>query len=241
VRWTDDSHDLRETLMPRVAFLSELSADEVRARMRSFADSYKRDWQRWIDTGLSAPLESPGSAEQFRNVLRRWQAVRSKTKGRVVRQCHAGVAEGELCMEELLREAAPFVQELGDFSLREAAMPTVRQERALGFLWDIFRALPSSGTANAVGITKAIKLVSLGRIGPALDTVVRKRLGIVEPRSGEEWITALRSISGDLAKFERRERMPLEALVEERWKPIAVGRAYDMLAGPAGRKPGKRC
>jgi hypothetical protein len=224
--------------MTRVAFLSELSPDEVRARMRSFADSYKRDWQQWIDIARSSALDSPAAAEQFRNVLRRWQAVRSKTKGRVVRHRHAAVGEGELCMEHLLAEAAVFVQELGNFSLREAATSTVRQERALGFLWEIFRALPSSGTANAVGITKAVKLVTLGRIGPALDTVVRKRLGIAEPRSAEEWIAALRSISADLTRFERRHRVHLEALVEDRWKPIAVGRAYDMVAGPTGRKHG---
>jgi hypothetical protein len=224
--------------MTRVAFLSELSPDDVRARMRAFADSYKDDWHEWMDVARSAPIDSPVSAEKFRNVLRAWQAVRSKTKGRVVRQCRAAVVEGELCMEQLLTEAAVFVHELGDFSLREAAKPTARQTRALGFLWEIFRALPSGGTANAVGITKAVKLVTLGTIGPALDTIVRQRLSIAEPRSSEQWITVLRSISADLATFERRHRVPLEALDEERWKPIAVGRAYDMVAGPTGRKPG---
>src|SRR6266571_4368825 len=106
--------------MTRVAFLAEMSPDEVRARMRTFADKYKRDWQQWIDVARSEPLGSQLSADQFRNVLRRWQAVRSKTRGRVVRRCRAAVAEGDLCMEDLLTEAAPFVQELGDFSLREA-------------------------------------------------------------------------------------------------------------------------
>lgn len=222
--------------MTRVAFLSELSVVEIRRRMRGFDDSYKRDWQQWINVAQSARLESPGPAEQFRNVLRRWQAVRSKTKGRVVRQCRAAVAAGDLCIDDLLTEASAFVHELGDFSLREAARPTAREERALRFLWDIFRDVPSSGTANAVGITKAVKLVTLGRIGPALDTVVRDNLSIAEPRSGEEWIAALRLISADLGKFERRHRVRLETLVEDRWKPIAVGRAYDMVAGPTGRK-----
>ena len=206
--------------------------------MRAFADSYKRDWQRWIEITQSAPLESAMSADQFRNVLRRWQAVRSKTKGRVVRKCHAAVDEGELCMEELLTEASVFVRELGDFSLREAATTTARQERALRFLWEIFRALPSSGTANAVGITKAVKLATAGRIGPALDRVVRQKLAIAEPRSGEEWTTVLRSISADLARFERRNGLRLEAFVEQRWRPVAVGRAFDMVAGPTGRKHG---
>ncbi len=106
-------------------------------------------------------------------------------------------------MDDLLAEAAPFVHELGAFSLREAAAPTARQEHALRFLWDIFRALPSRGAANAVGITKAVKLVTLGRIGPALDTVVRTNLRIQEPRSADEWIAALHFISLDLANSPR--------------------------------------
>jgi hypothetical protein len=225
-------------LIAPIVFLSELSADEVRDRMRTFAERYKRDWQKWMDTAGSTLLASPAVADQFRNVLRGWQAVRSKSKGRVVRHCRSTVGDGELCMEEMLAEAAVFVQELGDFSLREAAKPTAREERALRFLWEVFRDLPSSGTANAVGITKAVKLVTLGRIGPALDAVVRQRLGIAEPRSADEWIAALRAISTDLARFERRQRVSLETLVDDRWKPIAVGRAYDMVAGPTGRKHG---
>ncbi len=135
-------------------------------------------------------------------------------------------------MEELLTEAAPFVQELGSLSLREALETTARQERALSFLWDIFRALPNKGNANAVGITKAVKLITFGRIGPALDTVVRDRLDLAEPRSADEWIAVLRSISDDLARFEKEHRTRLETLVEEQWRPVAVGRAYDMAAGP---------
>jgi hypothetical protein len=167
-------------------------------------------------------------------VLQRWQAVRSRIKGRVVRRCRLGGGNVELFIDDLLKESRPFVEELGNFSLREASAPTSRQERALKFLWEIFRALPSSGTANAVGITKAVKLVTLGRIGPALDTVVRERLSISEPRSAEEWVATLRAISADLSRFERRHRLKLESLVEDEWQPIAVGRAYDMVAGPTG-------
>ena len=172
--------------MNRIAFLSAMTVEDVRVRMRAFSDSYKGDWRQWTAVAESMPLDSPASAAAFRNVLRSWQAVRSKTKGRVVRQCRAATPPAELCMEELLAEAAAYVQELGEFTLRDAAGPSSRQTRALKFLWEVFRALPTSGTANAVGITKAVKLVTLGRVGPALDTVVRDRLDVEEPRSGED-------------------------------------------------------
>jgi hypothetical protein len=222
--------------MTEIDFLSAMSVEDVRARMRAFSDSYKGDWRQWIAVAQSAPLDSPATATAFRDVLRSWQAVRSKTKGRVVRPCRAATPSGELCMEELLAEALAYVKELGDFTLRDAATPSSRQARALKFLWEVFRALPTSGTANAVGITKAVKLVTLGRVGPALDTVVRDRLNIEEPRSGEDWVAVLGGISGDLLTFEKRRRVSLEDLVDKKWRPVAVGRAYDMVAGPTGRK-----
>ena len=94
-----------------------------------------------------------------------------QTKGRVVRRVmrrslkgplHGGIAHGG----DPLRSGARRVL------TSEAAKPTPRQERALRLLWK-FSSVAYSGTANAVGITKAVKLVTLGRIGPALDTVVR--------------------------------------------------------------------
>ena len=77
--------------------------------------------------------------------------------------------------------------------------------------------------------------MTLGRVGPAIDSTVKDRLGIEAPSSGDEWIETLRAIAADLAKFERRYGVPLERLVEEQWRPVAVGRAYDMIAGPTER------
>ena len=220
--------------MSRINFLSLMTADAARHRMRDFDSRYKRQWQAWLRVGAEHPLVSEDSAQAFRRVLSAWQAVRSTTKGRVLRPLENDSAEGDPSMRDLLREAAPFVDELGQVTLREARRLTMGQRRALSFLWDIFRDLPTVGTANAVGITKAVKLVTLGRIGPALDKEVRRELRIGEPRSASEWIEALAGISDDLARFERATRTRLEQLVELRYRPIAVGRAYDMVAGPRG-------
>ena len=64
--------------------------------------------------------------------------------------------KGELCMEELLMEAGAFVQELGNFSLREATRPTVRQERALIFLWNIFRGFCPVAPRMPYGLRKPL-------------------------------------------------------------------------------------
>lgn len=220
------------SMAKQITFLARLTAEDVRRRMRAFPDSYKRHWQQWLRVAPFSALDAPMVAKEFRALLQRWQAVRSRTKGRVVRHCRASKNTEELCLDDLLRKATPFVRELDSFSLREANALNVGQERALKSLWDIFLTLPSIGTANAVGITKAVKLVTLGRVGPALDAVVRRNLGIDEPYSADEWLAILRAISVDLSRFEGRTHEPLEALVDAQWRPIAVGRAYDMVAGP---------
>lgn len=208
----------------------------MRERIRQFDESYKRDWQKWMAVATVHPLSSAGTAAQFRATLCAWQAVRARVKGRTVLPCRAGADDGTLCVDDLLAESAAIVPQLGDFSLREAAAPSQRQRRALHLLWEVFRALPTVGVAKAVGITKAIKLVTLGRVGPAFDSVARDNMGVDEPATGDEWVDALRAIAKDLAAFERRHQISLESLVEERWAPIAVGRAYDMVVGPPAIK-----
>ncbi len=65
---------------------------------------------------------------------------------------------------------------------------TAIQDATLGGLWRTFADLPSSGVASCVGITKAVMLVSDGRIGPAFDSQVRERLGLPRPTTSREWI-----------------------------------------------------
>jgi hypothetical protein len=93
---------------------------------------------------------------------------------------------------------------------------------------------------RSTGRSLLSKILEMGvRIAPPAPfplLLVSPTVGIAEPRSGDKWIVALRSISADLGKFEGRHRIRLETLVEDRWKPIAVGRAYDMVAGPTGRE-----
>ena len=47
----------------------------------------------------------------------------------------------------------------------------------------------ANGTASCVGITKAVMLLTDGRIGPALDSQVRLNLGVAKPINAEEWIS----------------------------------------------------
>jgi hypothetical protein len=223
--------DLPDVLGP----LSRKSVAEVRADLRAFKPRYKQDWRDWMNTFTRNQLVGPQTVAQCRRILSKWQAVRSKTKGRSVRLPRSLVIGKARCLDDVLAEALPALKVLGGVTVRD--VPNLRSARrdALIELWDVFRDLPTIGDARAVGITKAVKLVTGGRIGPAFDSQVRKRLGTPEPLDGVQWLDALGAVARDIQMFESTNRCRLEQLVDPEWQPIAVGRVYDMVFGPKSK------
>ncbi|MDP3719504.1 MAG: hypothetical protein Q8T13_17215 [Acidobacteriota bacterium] len=217
--------------------LSSKTAAEVEADIKRFDVRYKRDWQSWMSVYDTKPLSSAEVAGTCRAVLSKWQAVRSKTKGRTIRLLRDAAIDAP-CFDDLLAKATEPVRVLGRTTIRDLRLVGGIERDALSCLWEVFRDLPTIGRANAVGITKAIKLVTGGRIGPALDSEVRDRLAIKEPVTASEWITVLESVAEDIEVFESTNQCRLEDLVEAEWQPVAPGRAYDMVFGPRAKSSG---
>ena len=116
--------------------------------------------------------------------------------------------------------------------MTDLALATPDQINALHGLWATFSKLPQKGSASCVGITKAIMLLTNGRIGPAFDSIVRKKLGLKDHlRSSEEWIGVLRGISEDILAFEKLHGR-LADIVPDQFAGYQVGRLYDMVLGP---------
>jgi GrpB-like predicted nucleotidyltransferase (UPF0157 family)/mannose-6-phosphate isomerase-like protein (cupin superfamily) len=135
-------------------------------------------------------------------------------------------------IEDLLEEASQHLEALGELTVRGLAVASSDQIDALHGLWAIFSKLPQRGTASCVGITKAIMLLTNGRIGPAFDSVVRKRLGLKDRlKSSEEWIGVLCGISEDINAFEKRHG-DLTDIVPAQLAKYHVGRLYDMVLSP---------
>lgn len=91
--------------------------------------------------------------------------------------------------------------------------------------------------ASCVGISKAVLLLTDGRIGPALDSQVRTWLGISKPKTAAAWIGVLEGVSEDIAEFEARNG-PLRDAVPARFAHLAYGRLYDMAFGPGASATG---
>lgn len=93
---------------------------------------------------------------------------------------------------------------LGELTVLDVASRSYQQDKALKALWDSFSGLTTTPSASCVGISKAVLLLTDGRIGPALDSQVRTWLGISKPTTAAAWVGVLEGVGEDIAEFEAR-------------------------------------
>jgi hypothetical protein len=218
----------RRTPSSSITFLQNQSSAEVQARLASFADAYKNDWERWLETCAKHDLNDRPAILEFKRILGKWQAVRPRRLARLDEAVH-----GTKTLPQVVRTASRLSKRLGTTSLRTLHRAGRRERRALLDLWELFASsLADNGEAGCVGITKAIMLITGGNIGRAFDSRVRRELGIAAPTTAESWIATLYEIGQDLAAFESASGKKLDGLVRGSWRAVGVGRAYDMAAGP---------
>jgi hypothetical protein len=135
-------------------------------------------------------------------------------------------------VEDLMAQAQPHLDQLQDVTLLSIGTITPSQRKALHGLWYVFRRLASRGSASCVGITKAVLLLTNGRIGPAFDSTVRRQLGIDHVVDPEEWIMTLVEISLDIRAFELKYGVSFIEAMPSEFQHLQVGRLCDMVLGP---------
>lgn len=212
--------------MPGIA---NLDADGFCNRVLRFDASYIADWQSWMDT-LQGERDV---AIHFGRVLRRWQACRPNR----MRRTKGEMAHDPPYLEDLIAAANPSVRALRGFDLRLQDSFTRQAQEALEELWEIFQNLSyqgraRDGLAGAVGISKAVMLLTEGRVGPAFDSEVRGQLGVPMLANAGEWIQALQVASRDIQSFEAANRCTLHHAAPDLCAVLHSGRIYDMALGP---------
>jgi hypothetical protein len=212
--------------MPGIA---NLSVEQFRARVNRFNPSFVKDWNEWHETLRSRD----GVANRFGKTLRRWQACRPNRMRRT-RQENLHSAP---FLEDLIAQSSDYLQSLQEFCVGHQASLNERACQALKELWEIFKHLSyqgraRDGLAGVVGISKAVLLLTEGRVGPAFDSLVRGNLGIQEPCTADAWICALRVASQDIEEFERNNKCTLQQASPPPFAELQTGRLYDMALGP---------
>lgn len=144
------------------------TVEEFRARIARFRQTYVDDWDVWLGTAAEA------RPYQLGVTLRKWQACRPNR----MRRTRPEAKHDPPYLEDLVARSEQYVQALQAFEMRLAQSFSEEACAALRALWGIFRHLSYEGAAHgglagAVGVSKAVLLLSDGRVGPAFDSRVR--------------------------------------------------------------------
>ncbi|MBL7202571.1 MAG: hypothetical protein ISS56_20745 [Anaerolineae bacterium] len=209
----------------RIRVASNMTPTEIHQAVAGFDRRYVEHWDTW----LAAPAS--GRVIQLGAILRKWQAARPRT----TRRPKAEAKHGPPFLEDLVAQAELHLALLGNIGLTTLHHLTPPQYDALCQLWEILGGVAVEKPASEVGITKAVLLLTRGRIGPALDSRVRAGLGIGRVRSPKEWVRLLIAIEADIRGFESAHGVSFRGAVPEEFRGLGWGRLYDMVLGPRER------
>ncbi|MGK2849250.1 MAG: hypothetical protein ACSLEX_04290 [Minisyncoccota bacterium] len=210
--------------MPGIA---NLTAAEFQARVNRFAATYVDDWNFWLNAQHDA------RPRQLGIVLRKWQACRPNRMRRTLEENQ----HIRPYLEDLINQAEQHLHELQHFNIRDHASFSSGNCEALTELWGIFENLSYSGRARnglagVVGISKAMLLLTDGRVGPAFDSEVRGHLQTGNIASANQWINALQIASQDIQAFENNNETTIHQAAPQDHAGLNSGRIYDMALGP---------
>ncbi len=136
-------------------------------------------------------------------------------------------------LQFMLTSALEPLKALALADLRCFRSPTQFLKDAICSLWQVFQdGLCMQGDATEVGVTKAILLVTKGRLGPAFDSNVKSKLKASYVIDAKTYLKAIAALATELAGFEDREQKSIEDLAAMAGRPAGVGRVIDMILGP---------
>ena len=215
--------------------IHNLTVTQIQQRIQSFDRTYVDDWDVWL--AVRRNCSSEHTPPEFGRILRRWQACRPNR----MRVCSGEATHRPPYLEDLVCSGLSVASALNAFDLSDANTMTQTMEETLLQLWDVFKDLSYSGRsrdglAGVVGISKAVLLLTEGRVGPAFDSKVRGELGITKIPDAKSWIKNLKRVAEDIAVFEQSNQCTLRSAIPEEYKNLHYGRLYDMIFGPS--RPG---
>lgn len=213
--------------------IANLTIDQFQNRICHFARVYVRDWNEWC-VALQVQQDVP---TKFGEILRRWQACRPNRMRRTQNEAKNNHEHKPPFLGDLIAQSKQYIQALEHFDLRHQSIFTGEVCRVLEQLWRIFQHLSycgraRNGLAGVVGISKAVLLLTEGRIGPAFDSNVIGHLQIQKPQNALQWIDSLQKVSQDIWAFEEKNQCTLRTAIPWEFASLHSGRVYDMALGP---------
>jgi len=204
----------------KIEFLRNKQKEEVRDLIQGFSFRYVTDLNDFAKSSKQYGFISPETAEHLHQLLRKWQACRPSSVNKD--------------LLPLLMELDADLTTIATIDLRNIRHASSKQREAIARIWStLINQICENRQLAEVATSKTILILTNGRLGPALDSKVRDTLSISRIQNSDDYFDFLLAISEDIAIFEEKSSpIHLEDLISEECHPVAVGRAYDMAAGP---------
>ncbi len=215
-----------------ILVLSEMSPRKLAQAVGGFRQTYAADWERWLNT------PSSDRVNMFASILRKWQATRPLKLRSTLREAereqakHGQAQHQAPFLDDLIQCARPHLALIEGITLTSIHSIRPPQQNAFHHLWTILTQLPVTAQASCVGISKAVLLLTNGRIGPAMDSTVKRRLRIDRIDSSSDWLAVLTEIGSDVRSFEQKWGVQISEAVPPRYRHLEVGGLCDMVLGP---------
>ncbi|MCG3180709.1 MAG: hypothetical protein BIFFINMI_03072 [Phycisphaerae bacterium] len=203
-----------------VTCLRTMTPFEVKEAVAASSRRYAEHWNHWLRANPAEQVGLLGS------ILRKWQA----TRPHAMRRARSEDRHKAPYLDDLVAAAGPHIHGLTGVVVRDLPETGGEVLTHLESLWSVFEKLPIDGCGSCVGISKAVLLLTRGRIGPAFDSKVRRQVGR-QIKSAGDWIAVLRGVGEDIRAFEARHG-PLATAVPTEFSNLECGRLYDMAFGP---------
>lgn len=206
--------------MPGIA---NLTVEQFQNKINGFRQIYVQHWNDW----LQALQAQQNVASTFGKILRRWQACRPNKMRRTQQESH----HGPPFLEDLLLQSNQHIQALQHFDIRQQATLNSGAHQALEQLWNIFQHLCyGPNQKGIVIISKAVLMLTEGRVGPAFDSNVQRVF--FKPLNAQQWFYTLKRVSEDILAFELANQCTLQQATPHGFVHLHSGRIYDMALGP---------
>ena len=207
-----------------------MSPEGVLQLLEEYPQSWEINFQEWLDRDHN--LELVERAILFKSKLQEFGAHRPyKILGTEEQMNnHPGPY-----LDGIMRIVEPMLIHFGNYDLTVNNPITEEHEAALSELYDALRGLRYDPTTyedrpSIMVISKAIHLLTDGRVGPAFDSKVRNFMAIGNIETVEEWIDGLNIARQDVIDFEQTNNCSLLECVPVRFQHLFRGRIYDMIA-----------
>lgn len=203
-----------------IEFLRNKQREKVANLIQGFSIRYVTDLKNFATTTEHYGLISPQTAKQLCRLIGKWHGCRPSP-----------VSKNLL---PLLTDLDADLKAIATIDLRSILRASSNEMEAISQIWSsLMNQICDNKPQSEVAASKAMLILTNGRLGPALDSNARKSLRLPRIQSSGDYLAFLLAISEDVAAFEKANSpILLEDLVPKEWCPVLVGRAYDMAIGP---------